>query len=97
MKHLEELKQFEKEFNTQIIQFSGGIMWVIDDNTYVMKTEALGIYKRYKLDLFKVLKIVTFNKNYNGTERSALQLSKKLIKDKKRLDKKIKEMENEIK
>jgi len=97
MKHIEELKQFEKEFDTQIIQFSGGIMWVIDDNTYVMKTEALGIYKRYKLDLFKVLKIVTFNKNYNGTERSALQLSKKLIKDKKRLDKKIKEMENEVK
>lgn len=72
-------------------------MWVINGNTYVMKTEALGIYKRYKLDLYKVLKIVTFNKNYNGTERSALQLSKKLIKDKKRLDKKIKEMENEIK
>ena len=41
MKHLEELKQFEKEFNTQIIQFSGGIMWVINGNTYVMKTEGL--------------------------------------------------------
>ena len=95
MKHIEELKQFEKEFNTEISQVRGGIMWVIDDNTYVMKTEALGIYKRYKLDLFKVLKIVTFNKNYNGSERSALQLSKKLIKDKKRLEKKIKEMENE--
>lgn len=80
MKHLEQYKQFENEFHTKLEQFKGGIRWELNNNTYIIKTEALGVYKHHKVDMYKVLKNVSFKKGMNGSVEKALWLVKRLKK-----------------
>lgn len=78
MKFLDDYIRFETEYKTQIMQVKDGLQWKFMGDTKIIRREALGIYKRYNVDMYKVLKMITFNSEYNGSERSALQIVKKL-------------------
>lgn len=81
MKHTEQLRKFEKEFNVQTWQDLEGIWWNYDNKVYGIEKQALGVYKRYDMDMLKVMKLITFNKRYNETLNTALRLKKRFKKE----------------
>lgn len=76
MKFIEYYKEFEKDFNTQIMHVKDGLQWKYKGNTKIITSQALGIYKRNNVDMYKVLKIISVDKRFNGSERSAIKMVK---------------------
>lgn len=72
----EYYSMFEKEFDTVVSDFNGGVMWTYNDKVLIISSSALGIYKRYNSNLYEIMKIITFDKKYNGSPQSALKLIK---------------------
>ena len=76
MKFIEYYKEFEKDFDTQIMHVKEGLQWNYKGNTKIITSQALGIYKRNNVDMYKVLSIISVDKRFNGSERSAIKLVK---------------------
>ena len=76
MKFIEYYREFEKDFNTQIKQVKDGLQWLYKGNTKLITSKALGIYKRNNVDMYEVLRIISVDKRFNGSERSALKIVK---------------------
>lgn len=76
MKFIEYYREFEKDFNTQIKQVKDGLQWLYKGNTKLITSKALGIYKRNNVDMYEVLRIISTDKRFNGSERSALKIVK---------------------
>ncbi len=85
MKFIEYYKDFEKDFNTQIMHVKEGLQWKYKDNTKIITSKALGIYKRNNVDMYKVLRIISVDKRFNGSERSAIKTVKMFKKEKSKL------------
>lgn len=77
MKHITQLRQFETEYNTKIWEDLDGIWWEYNSTIYGIETKALGYYKRYKLDMYRVCKQLTFNSRVFGKRlKSAIHMRK---------------------
>lgn len=85
MKFIEYYIDFEKDFNTQIMHVRDGLQWEYQGNTKIITSQALGIYKRNNVDMYKVLRIISTNKRFNGSERSAIKMVKIFKKEKSKL------------
>lgn len=76
MKFIEYYREFEKDFNTTIMHVKDGLQWLYKGNTKLITSKALGIYKRNNVDMYEVLRIISVDKRFNGSERSALKIVK---------------------
>lgn len=78
MRFIEQIKRFEKEYNTTVLQNKHGLTWVCENQVRVMSSTALGVYKRYDVDMFDVLEQITITKGSGGNLKGALNYVRKL-------------------
>lgn len=74
-------REFELKYNTRVREtYKKSLEWEINGETRVINKEALGRYKRSKVDMTVVLELISFNKHFNGSVVSAKKIINKLKK-----------------
>ena len=75
MKYKQYINTFENEYDTTLVQTPQGLQWTIKGVSNTIGTQALGLYKRKNINFYEVLVLISFNKQFNGTLRTAIHLT----------------------
>lgn len=81
MKYYDYILKFEQDFETKVEDYKDGLKWTDRvGNTKLISRQAYGYYKRYNINFYEILKIITEDKQnrYTGNFNTARRLVKKL-------------------